>query len=132
MKNKGCNLVVTSTNLNDNTVSKEYLGKALLNDKTIRYKEKKEPYAEVEVLFNINNIVIKRVMDNYELELCLKINEDSFAKVITGNKEMIISINVYDIIVIDNYIKVNYAIVDGDNVIEHFIKEFKYKEEKYE
>ena len=83
-------------------------------------------------MFDSQKILINRIITNYELGLNLNLNDDSNAKIITKEGEMIIDIDVFEIVVLDNYIKVDYAIVDGINIVEHFIKEFKYKEVIYE
>ena len=132
MKNQIYNLLVTSTNLSDKVTKKEYIGKANIIDNNIIYTEKNEPFAKVNITFNSQIILISRIMKNYELNLNLALNAKSYAKVITNGHEMILDIDVFEIIVLDRYIKVDYAIIDGNNVIDHFIKEFKYKETQHE
>ena len=132
MKNQNYNLLVTSTNLSDNVTKNEYIGKANIIDNNIIYTEKNEPFAKVNITFNSQIIVISRIMKDYELNLNLALNDKSYAKVTSNNHEMTLDIEVFEIVVMDRYIKVDYAIIDGNNVIDHFIKEFKYKETQYE
>ncbi len=132
MKKSIYNLHVTSTDLSDNITKTEYIGKANIVENMMTYTEKKEPFAQVEIMFDSQKILINRIITNYDLSLNLNLNDKSNAKIITGEGEMIIDIDVFEIVVLDNYIKVDYAIVDGINIVEHFIKEFKYKEAIYE
>ena len=132
MKKSIYNLHVTSTDLSDNITKTEYIGKANIVENMMTYTEKKEPFAQVEIMFDSQKILINRIITNYELSLNLNLNDKSNVKIITGEGEMIIDIDVFEIVVLDNYIKVDYAIVDGINIVEHFIKEFKYKEAIYE
>ena len=132
MNKRVYNLRVTSTDLSDNITKTEYIGKANIVENMMTYTEKKEPFAQVEIMFDSQKILINRIITNYELSLNLNLNDNSNVKIITGEGEMIIDIDVFEIVVLDNYIKVDYAIVDGINIVEHFIKEFKYKEAIYE